>query len=68
MPRISPFACRLNDIFPMASVFIEKNDHHNALFARKCENRRETRRGQPCSAWTRSKRLCPLLSSRTLWA
>lgn len=38
MPRISPFACRLNDIFPMASVSIGKNDRHNALFARKCEN------------------------------
>lgn len=58
----------LNDIFPMASVSIGKNDHHDALFARKCENRRKTRRCQSCSAWTRSKRPCPLLSSRTLWA
>ena len=68
MPRILLFARMLNDIFPMASVSIGKNDHHNALFARKCENRRKTRRCQSCSAWTRSKRLCPLLSSRTLWA
>ena len=43
MPRILLFARMLNDISPMAGVSIGKNDHHNALFARKCENRRETR-------------------------
>lgn len=50
MPRILLFARMLNDIFPMASVSIGKNDHHDALFARKCENRRKTRRCQSCSA------------------
>lgn len=32
MPRILLFARMLNDIFPMASVSIGKNDHHDALF------------------------------------